>query len=231
MILRIFKYLTTSLLFTLVILAILIFLKFVCSKNLEPKELGIPFSIISSSIGILFVSLTYFNNRESTERTQIEKYYSYLNDDIGDALYGEKKGVDAYLAYVMSKNTPNNVILDNLNLVLSSFETYLTLIENNKFISESYKRFGKTRLHLLFYSKVLWPLHETICQNGEEFILRKHDDSKLTLPKFAEMGINSIQYLIDNKIAQDSEFKLEIMNKFNKLIIIEKNIPKSKDEE
>ncbi len=217
MIFKILKYLTIGLLLLLVVLAVTICIDSICNNDLQLKEFGIVFSIISSSIGILFVSLTYFFNRESNERTQIEKYFTYLNNDINDASFMGKKGVDAYLNFDLDSKE-KNVILDNLNLVLSSFETYLNLIDDNKLVSQSFKTFSKTRLHLVFYSKVLWPLHSTIVKHGKDFIREKHDDSKITLPKFAELGLNCIQYLKANGLAQDSTFKEENMQLLRELI-------------
>ncbi|MBS3913066.1 MAG: hypothetical protein KG003_01065 [Bacteroidetes bacterium] len=215
--LRIFNYLTIGMLFILVLLDVIICTNFICKNDYQLKDFGIAFSIVSSSIGILFVALTYFFNRESNERTQIEKYFTYLNSDINDASFKGQKGVDAYLLFDL-KNSENNIILDNLNLVLSSFETYLNLIDNNKLVSKSFKKFSATRLHLLFYSKVLWPLNETIIKHGHDFITKMHDDSKITIPKFARLGIRCIQYLKENGLAQNSNFKDEIIKSLKELI-------------
>jgi hypothetical protein len=167
-------------------------------------------------LGILFGSLTYFFNRESNEKAQIEKYYSNLNGDINETLFGDKKGVDAFLNFNLVNST-KNVFLDNLNLILLSYETFLGLVSSNKIVSKSYKSLSATRLHLLFYSKVLWSLKDTMIKDGESFIAEKHDDSKIIIPKYAELSILCINYLIENKIIQPSPYKEESISHFKKL--------------
>lgn len=194
-----------------------------------------PFIAIASSL-LTFIAfwVQYKANQQQTrqfkaqaieaEKTQIEKYYDNLNKDISEASFGEKKGVDAYLAYKLN-NEWDNVILDNLNLVLYSFETYLRLIEKSDLISEPHKIFSMNRLHLLFYSKVLWPLHSTIVTDGKPFINGvKHDDSKITIRKFATLGISTINYLINNKLAVDSTFKQDNLKLLERLLVDEQNI-------
>jgi hypothetical protein len=195
---RIIKNIVIGLLFILLILTVVIGINFVFKNHLCLKDIGIVFSILFSSIGILFGSLTYFFNRESNEKTQIEKYYTSLTNEINETLFDDKKGVDAYLSFKL-ESTVKNVFLDNLNLVLLSYEMYLKLIDENKIVSKTYKTFSKNKLHLLFYSKVLWSLHDTIIKDGQEFIKDKHDDSKITIPKFADLSITCINYLIDKQ--------------------------------
>ncbi len=191
-----------------------------------------PFIAIASSL-LTFIAfwVQYKANQQQTlqfktqaieaEKTQVEKYYENLNNDISDASFNGKKGVDAYLAYKLNTEW-DNVILDNLNLVLYSFETSLQLIERSELLSESHKIFSKNRLHLLFYSKVLWPLHSTIVTDGKPFITGiKHDDSKITLRKFATFGISTIRYLISNKLAVDSTFKQDNLKLLEQLLVDE----------
>ena len=172
---------------------------------------------VISGISIFLVLLTYFFSLEANEIQKIEGYYQSLNNDIADAFYNDKKGVEAYLAYDMS-GPIKNVIRDNVNLVLCGFETYLSLIQKNKFLPKKVKQNYLTRLHLLYYSKVLWPLHETIIKNGIDIIKNdKHDDSKIILPKYADLSIRCINHLLNNMIVQESEWKNRTIKKFEEI--------------
>lgn len=169
------------------------------------------------SLSIYLLLITYFYSIQGNELTKIETFYQNLNSEINDASFEGEKGTDAYLAYDMNTQT-KNVILDNLNVVVTSFATYLNYVSQNKIVSESDKKIYVTRIYLLFYSKVLWPLHETITKNGISFINKKHDDSLLVLPKFCDIGIKTIKYLRENEIAAASAFKDETIKKLRIII-------------
>ena len=69
----------------------------------------------------------------------------------------------------------------------------------------------------MYYSKVLWPLHETVIENGVAFV-KEHDDSLLILPKYCDLGIRTIDYLRKNKIAKASIFKDQTISALQKII-------------
>lgn len=164
-------------------------------------------------------ALQFKNQAIDAEKVQVEKLYENLNKDIADAVFDDKKGIDAYLHYNLNLQV-RNVMLDHINLILFSYEEYLNQIQNNSLLPDQFKKFHTTRLHLLFYSKVLWPLHDTITTHGAEFINGKHDDSKITLRKYALLGISCIRYLISNNLAADSIYKQENIMKLQVLLNI-----------
>ncbi|MXV17722.1 hypothetical protein [Hufsiella ginkgonis] len=177
---QILKFLTISFIVALPITVIGIYLVAFIRGEIDLQMVPVVFSSAVTTIGILFGSLTYFNNRESSERAQIEKYYSVLTSDINDAIYDGKRGVEAYFAFNIKTGFDNNV-LDNLNLVITSFEIYEGLIKENGIIGGKFKSINLKRLYLLYYSKVLWPLHSFVEAHGKAFIEREHDDSRITL--------------------------------------------------
>jgi hypothetical protein len=222
--LRRWKILTFGVLTGLILFSLYLFLKGQY-KNFHSSIDTDKFSNYGTFIGGLFGSLsiyllllTYFYSLQSNELTKIETFYQDLNSEINDASFDGKKGVDAYLTYSMQTKV-KNVILDNLNVVVTSFATYLKYINDNKLISDADKKTYTTRLYLIYYSKVLWPLHETILENGVIFIIKEmHDDSKLILPKYADLGIKCINYLRNENIAAASEFKKEKISKLEEII-------------
>jgi hypothetical protein len=178
---------------------------------------------ILSIVSAFLLIFTYYFTLESSFINKIEEYYKSINSEIGDAFFDNKKGIDAYLRYDM-KTDIKNVILDNLNLVITSFEIYLSLIESNKILRTETKRMYKIKFYLLFYSKVLWPLHGTIIKNGLTFINDNiHDDSKLILPKYAEISIRCINFLRDMGVAAASDFKDDNIKKLNEIIQTKQN--------
>lgn len=173
---------------------------------------------VLSSLSIFLILLTFFFNRESREIGMIENYYENLNKEINSAIFNNKKGVEAYLDYELGTVIRNN-LLDNLNLVLTNFEIYLDLIENNEIINKKIRNKYLIRFYLLFYAKMLWPLHETIIKNGLDFIKNdRHDDSKLILPKYSELSIKCISYLKTNSIVQASIYKEDKIKAFKDII-------------
>ena len=114
---------------------------------------------ILSGGSILLLILTFFFTLNSNEINRIEGYYQTLNKEIADANFNDKRGVEAYLNYEMDTKV-KNLILDNLNLVVTTFEIYIDRIVKNNLISQKTKNNYTTRFYLLFYSKVLWPLRD-----------------------------------------------------------------------
>jgi len=74
-------------------------------------------------------------------------------------------------------------------------------------------------LYLIFYSKVLWPLHKTIIRDGVDYI-NQHDDSKIILPKYADLGIQLIKYLMHENVAAESRFKEGVKSDLEKISAI-----------
>jgi hypothetical protein len=170
-----------------------------------------------SGLTIFLLLLTYFFTLESNEVEKVERYYQSLNSEIAEAFYKDKKGVEAYLNYKFDSGV-DNVILDHVNLVISSFDTYLKLLQENKFLKHGIKEKYITRFYLLYYSKVLWPLHITFLEVGKKIITEdKHDDSKIILPKYADLGIRSIQHLKENNIIIGSKWKENTLSKLVEL--------------
>jgi len=172
---------------------------------------------IVTSVSIFLVILTYFFSLKSSETQKIENYINAINCEINEASFNGKKGTDAYLAYDMNTNE-KHIILDNLNLVITTFNSLIKTINNNKLIPKTQKNEYKNRLYLIYYTKVLWPLHDTITSNGLDFIVnKKHDDSAITLPKYADLGIQCVEYLRANGISASSDFKTNIISKLEEI--------------
>lgn len=212
---KVLKYLIITFNAVLIIIFFLLCIKLLRAKQTELEYLTIPITLCFSATGILLGALTYFFNRETTAKNEFELYYSNLNKDISDASFDNKKGIDAFLSFDLDTNIPNTM-LDHINLVLKSYQTCLDFIEKNYFFNVRIKKINKDRLHLLFYSKILWPLHKTMLAKGKKFI-EKHDDSKLTIPNYAKLSIECIHYLIENNLVQSSDYKRDILTKLENL--------------
>lgn len=171
---------------------------------------------IWTSLSIYLLFITYLNAMQANELAKVESFYQGLNSEINDASFDEKRGTDAYLFFDLETKITHS-ILDNLNVVLSSFEIYLDFIEESRLLSKRDKERCKTRFYLMFYSKVLWPLRHTISSNGEGF-MKKHDDSHLILPKYCNLGIQAISCLSEKNFIVRSRFKEDTMSGFRRII-------------
>lgn len=135
--LRHWKILTFVLLTAFILASICLFLKgqpndFNSSIDTEKfSHFGGFIGGIFASLSIYLLLITYFYSVKANEMTKIETFYQSLNSEINDASFDGKKGSDAYLAYQMNTLTKNS-ILDNLNVVVTSFTTYLDYISDQQ---------------------------------------------------------------------------------------------------
>lgn len=174
---------------------------------------------VFGSLSLFLVILAYYASIEADERSKVEAFYQHLNSEINEASYDGKKGIEAWLAFKM-KDDPErhikHVMFDQLNVFVYSFNTYSSYIDNSKLLSKSDKEIYRKRFYLLYYSKILWSIRETVMKDGQ-WAIDNHDDSKFIIPLFCRTSINVINYLMEKEIAKDSQLKNLVLSRFEQL--------------
>lgn len=150
----------------------------------------------------------------------VQRFYDRVENEISNMSYDGKIGVDAFYAFKFDHTNEGNKIekfLDSLNYILSNFEMLLRYTEEQSSVNKDIKSQIRNSLFLLFYSKMLWGLKDTMKEKGEWFLNIGHDDSKITIPKFARLSVQCINHLKDENLIVHSPWKVEIIQAFENL--------------
>lgn len=206
---------------------------FSVSHPINGAKVGQLGDFLSGTLGTIFAGIslilmvatlrvqegTLFVTKSASEFEFVNSLYDRISQEIADARHLDFKGIDAF--YKFELDAKGDVkFLDTLNLILSTYEMFMSYVEKMEFVDEDLRPQSLKRLNLLFYSKVLWPLHTTIIENGEKFVAGLYDDSRILIPKYARISVKRINYLLDQNMVARSDWKdekMELLKKIEKL--------------
>lgn len=178
---------------------------------------------ILTAIAAVFVYNTYLTQREQLEQQKkeanqilIDKLYDRISTDI-DGLEitfykveenEQQPQLKIYKGIFVLYNfkelyTYDNTVLNQLNLILISFEHLFSLTKKATYKWEMQKQVNMDRNYLLLYTKILWPFHRFYSQEWDKLVLAwspPHPDSLGTKTRFEGLFVESYEYLLDRKL-------------------------------
>lgn len=172
--------------------------------------IGTIFTVIAS----IFVYATY-----QTQRKQLELQKKEIDQNIIDNLYDKilkeidsfkiehdgrvYEGIEVLQNFQSLYNNTKNSVLDQLNLILISFDHLFYFNDRLKFKYQIQKKVNKDRCYLLFYTKIIWPFNEFYSVTWDVLIDEwkpPHPDSQSTKERFEKLTKKTYKYLLERKL-------------------------------
>jgi hypothetical protein len=97
----------------------------------------------------------------------------------------------------------NNTALNQLNLILISCEHLFNLTNSATYKWALQKDINNDRNFLMFYTKILWPIHQFYLQGWDKLITElkpQHPDSLGTRTRFEKLLKTTYKYLLDKQL-------------------------------
>jgi len=175
-------------------------------------------SFLNGVVSILTIYLLYKTFKEQVGQSNVTKgiyetdiisrYYSEIISEINSLEYKNYKGLDALYNFDDSHRKNPNSIMNHLCLIFILFETTISFIERAKYLDKVKQTNELTKLYLLFYSKLTWPVYQNIYDKlyedyeiPEEFKivkgLKRHNDSVIIFNKYKELTAKTYAFLLN----------------------------------
>lgn len=159
-----------------------------------------------ATIGLIGLFLTYFYQRMQTELFIINKLYDDISDDIKNVEYKGHKGLQAFFNFDSdhadsTKINARNSVMNDLILILTSFENLIKTIKKSRFLDEKSKSINLDRSYLMFNAKITWPVWERILKDfyfgnpNDKANLKRHTDASIIFERLFGLIKDSYNYL------------------------------------
>jgi hypothetical protein len=222
-------------LFTLIFLLLLYFsfYKFACYNfNLQTPGLlgdfiGGVVGTVLTAIAAVFVYRTYLTQKQQLEQQKkeanqnlVDNLYDRISNEI-DALeitFDKNNGLGPEIDLVTYKGifvlynfkelySKDNTVLNQLNLILISFEHLFKLTKAATYKWNIQKSINKDRNYLMFYTKIIWPFHRFYSQEWDKLIHvpKPHPDSFRTKSRFETLLKETYRYLLKRNLVGKPE--------------------------
>lgn len=178
---------------------------------------------ILTAIAAVFVYRTYLNQKDQLELQKkeanqniIDNLYSRISKDIEDLeITFENPGPIAkgselvtYKGIFVLYNfkdlySKDNSVLNQLNLILISFEHLFELTTNSTYKWTLQLNMNRDRNYLLFYTKIIWPFHKFYRDEWMKLISETnmpHPDSSGTKKRFDKLLKETYKYLLQREL-------------------------------
>lgn len=140
-----------------------------------------------------------------------------INEDIHKYYNEFKRVIEDHSSDNDSNNNIFHNLYDSITNVITTFESYISYIDDSFLIGSNDKVIYKKRFYLLFYEKMFWILKSVYVDNGIILPL-KHDDSLLVVKKFNDLSKEAIEFLIKHNSVVDSDNKKGVINSINEFL-------------
>jgi hypothetical protein len=158
-----------------------------------------------AGMGFLILALSYrtqINSSRSSEEHQsmqlINSLYESVTFEINNVTYQQWQGSEVFYKFsINSLDEPQNV-LDQLNSVLNSMQHLIKAAKNSIYPSDDMKRLTLSRVYMLCYSKILWPVNARIMAPNSkisERLKQWHDDFPYYSKRFDDLEKETFEYL------------------------------------
>jgi hypothetical protein len=133
------------------------------------------------------------------------------------------KGIEGIGSLTFNKEIDNSNYYNQFTLIISLFENYINLIENNTFFNDQAKKTFYKLVWFLFYSKILWTVFYKIDNNWENYshVNREnvvHDDFGITLKRFCRLALDCLNFLGNNElIVINNTHKKNVINQLTNM--------------
>jgi hypothetical protein len=213
----------------LLLLFYLVFFKFVPGGiNFQtPSQIGDfvggVIGTILTAIAAIFVYRTYKNQEEQLGQQKkeanqhlIDNLYNRIAKDVEDLeITFEKQGPlvkgselvtykGIYVLYNFKELYKNdNTVLNQLNLILISFEHLFVLTRSATYKWNLQLRINQDRNYLFIYTNIIWPLHKFYGDEWNKLIQElkpPHPDSKGTKDRFEKLVKEAYEYLLKRQL-------------------------------
>lgn len=178
---------------------------------------------ILTAVAAIFVYRTYVTQREQLEQQKKEANQTLI-DNLYDRISREIDGLE--ITYNVNKENgrqpelikhngifvlynfvelykKDNSVLNQLNLILISFEHLFDLTNSATYKWNLQLNLNKDRNYLLFYTKIIWPFHRFYSTEWNKLIQDwnpPHPDSKGTKNRFEKLFKESYTYLLEREL-------------------------------
>lgn len=174
-------------------------------------------SFLSGVVSILTIYLLYKTFKEQVVQSNVTKgiyetdiisrYYSEITSEINNLEYKNYRGLDALYNFDDAHRKNPNSVMNHLCLIFILFETAISFVEQAKFLDKDKQSNELTRLYLLFYSKLTWPVYQNIYDKLYEDYevpeelrivkgLKRHNDSVIIFNKYKELTAKTYAFLL-----------------------------------
>jgi hypothetical protein len=156
---------------------------------------------IFTTASFLLLFFTWRNSQQIRDLNYINELYDHIEDDINSVTFINWDGIYAFYNFRADNHQTPNSVMNHLNSVLFSYQHLLEVARSTIYRNDRIREITLTRIHFLYYSKILWPVYESIWRNLRERFVQDnpigtgHDDSRFLFPRYLNFSSETINYL------------------------------------
>lgn len=122
------------------------------------------------------------------------------------------KGIQAIRNYHVLKEGVVTSFLDEYNAILITFEILISTA--NTIDNDNVRKSYLSRIYTLFYSKIFWNTKMKMLLDSP-VIIKKNDDAQLMMPKYIKLSLETLDYMVSNRLSMQSKHKLDCITQLN----------------